>query len=211
VRRAFTQTAEPAPKPGVGCGPLISPSRNPHLAFPEIETTQEIDGGMSTITLANLVTHERIATGLRAVRKGQVLDDLARMAATGTGLDERAILAAVSARADLTTFGIGRGLALPHATVGGLQQPVGAFARLETPVDFGALDEMPADLVMLILAPEGEDSLLLRALACAARRLRDREVAAKLRGAANAEALHIVLTSDAWRGRGLVKDLKSAA
>jgi hypothetical protein len=34
-------------------------------------------------------------------------------------------------------------------------------------------------------------------------RLRDRELAEKLRGAANAEALHVVLTSDTWRGKEL--------
>ena len=166
---------------------------------------------MSTITLADLITQERIAAGLRATRKGRVVRDLARMAATGTGLDERAIVTAVMARGDLTTFGIGRGIAIPHATVAGLQHPLAAFARLETPIDFSAVDEIPADLVMLILAPEGEDSLLLRALACAARRLRDREVAGKLRGGGNADALHIVLTSDAWRGRKPAKDSKTAA
>jgi PTS system nitrogen regulatory IIA component len=166
---------------------------------------------MSTITLANLVTRERIVARLRAARKGRVVRVLARLAAIGTGVDEQQIRAAVMAPGDLTTFGVGRGLALPHATVAGLRQPMGAFARLATPVDFGAFDGAPADLAMLILAPQGEDAMLLRALAHAARRLRDREVAERLRGAANAEALHIVLTSDAWRRQGLVKDLKIAA
>jgi PTS system nitrogen regulatory IIA component len=166
---------------------------------------------MATIKLADLVTQERIATGLRATRRGGVVRALARLTAPGTAVTEQQIGAAVMARGDLTTFGIGRGLALPHAAVADLRQPLGAFARLETPVEFGAFDGAPADLVMLILAPQGEDSLLLRALACAARRLRDREVAEKLRGAGNTEALHIVLTSDVWRGQGLVKDLQIAA
>jgi PTS system nitrogen regulatory IIA component len=88
---------------------------------------------------------------------------------------------------------------------------VAVFARLGARVDFGAADGNPADLVMLILAPEGEDTTLLRALSSVARRLRDREVAEKLRGATDAEALHVILTSDAWRGQELVKDLKIAA
>ena len=36
--------------------------------------------------------------------------------------------------------------------------------------------------------------------ACAARRLRDPDVAARLRSADGAEAIHAVLTTDAWRG-----------
>jgi PTS system nitrogen regulatory IIA component len=128
-----------------------------------------------------------------------VVQALARVAAAETGLDDERIKDAVRARGDLTSFGVGRGIALPHGTVRGLRQPVAVFARLERPVDFGAADGRPADLVMLILAPEGGDATLLRALAWAARRLRDRDVAEKLRGAAGAEALHIVLTSDVWR------------
>ena len=166
---------------------------------------------MSGIALASLVTPQRVIARLRASRKQQVLRTLARVAAAESGLDAKEIKDAVARRGDLTSFGIGRGLALPHATVAGLRQPVAVFARLDARVDFGAADGNPADLVVLILAPEGEDTTLLRALSSVARRLRDREVAEKLRGATDAEALHVILTSDAWRGQELVKDLKIAA
>jgi PTS system nitrogen regulatory IIA component len=166
---------------------------------------------MSTIILADLVAQERIVARLGAASKGRVVRALAHLVASDAGLGEQEIRDAVHVRGDLTTFGIGRGLALPHATVAGLRRPLAAFARLEKPVDFGALDGTPADLVMLILAPQAEDGMLLRALACAARRLREREVAEKLRGAANAEALHIVLTSDAWRAPEPVAGSKIAA
>jgi nitrogen PTS system EIIA component len=112
---------------------------------------------------------------------------------------------------DLTSFGLGRGLAIPHASVTGLPKALGAFAQLETPVDFGAADGQPADLVLLILAPEGKDSMLLRALSCVARRLRDREVAAKLRSADTAEAVHMILTTDSWHGRELVENSQPGA
>jgi nitrogen PTS system EIIA component len=154
---------------------------------------------ISGMTLANLVTPERVIPHLRAALKAQVLQALAHVAAAETGHDEKRIMDAVRARGDLTSFGIGRGIALPHGTVSGLGQPLAVFARLGAPVDFGAADGRPADLAMLILTPEGEDATLLRALALAARRLRDREVAEKLRGATGAEALHVVLTSDVWR------------
>jgi nitrogen PTS system EIIA component len=166
---------------------------------------------MSVLTLADLVTPERIVPSMRAARKREVVQALARLVGDETGPDEKHARDAVLARGDLTSFGIGRGLAIPHATVPGLPQPLGVFARLETPVDFGAADSRPADLVMLVLAPEGQDTMLLRALSCAARRLRDPEVAEKLRGATSAEAAHVILTSDAWRGRDLVPDRKLAA
>jgi nitrogen PTS system EIIA component len=166
---------------------------------------------MSRISLADLVTPERVMPRLQAARKHHVVQALARLAGDETGLDDNHISDTVLARGDLTSFGIGRGVAIPHATMPALAQPYGVFARLETPVNFGAVDGRPADLVLLILAPEGKDTMLLRALSRAARRLRDLEVTEKLRGATSAEALYIVLTSDAWRGREVAADWKRAA
>jgi PTS system nitrogen regulatory IIA component len=36
-----------------------------------------------------------------------------------------------------------------------MKRITGIFARLETPVDFEALDDQPVDLLFLLLAPEG--------------------------------------------------------
>jgi PTS system nitrogen regulatory IIA component len=115
------------------------------------------------------------------------------------------------ARDDLTTFGVGRGVAIPHGTVPGIAKPLGAFARLKRPVDFGAADGCAADLVFLLLAPESDPSILLRALSCVARRLRDREVVEHLRVETGTDAIHVILTSDSWRGHDPHPDWKHAA
>jgi hypothetical protein len=65
-------------------------------------------------------------------------------------------------------------------------------------------------LLALILSPGGDATALLRALACAPRRLRDRDVAERLRAAVGAEAVHAVLTSDGWRGEVDEQDLRGA-
>jgi PTS system nitrogen regulatory IIA component len=65
--------------------------------------------------------------------------------------------------------------------------------------DFGASDALPVDLVFLLLYSDVDDTTHLRSLACVVRRLRDREVAARLRKADSAEAIYAVLTSDIWR------------
>jgi mannitol/fructose-specific phosphotransferase system IIA component len=101
---------------------------------------------------------------------------------------------------DLTTFGVGRGIAIPHAIVDGIATPVGAFARLKQLIDFDAVDGQPADLVFLILAPATGADMLLLALACVARRLQDREVTVRLRAETSSEGAHVILTADSWRG-----------
>ena len=62
------------------------------------------------------------------------------------------------------------------------------------PVDFAAVDELPVDLVFMMLSPVGAGAEHLKALARVSRRLRDRGFAAKLRGAGSPDALYALLT-----------------
>lgn len=166
---------------------------------------------MSRILMADLITAELIFPGMHASNKRSVIEKLSRLAASSAGLDDKVVATALLSRGDLTTFGVGRGVAVPHATVPGVSHPLGAFARLKKPIDFGAADGRPADLVMLLIAAQGQDGILLRAVSSVARRLRERDVAANLRAAISLEATHIILTTDVWRGRDLVFHRKLAA
>ncbi|MBM1173525.1 PTS sugar transporter subunit IIA [Microvirga arabica] len=124
---------------------------------------------------------------------------MSHVAAGEVCLDRCTVQQAVVARGEHSTFGFGRGVAIPHAMLSGLEHPLGVFARLRPAQDFGAADGIPSDLAFLLLSPEGDDPTHLRALACVVRRLRDPEVAECLRSADDAEALYTLLTSDAWR------------
>jgi PTS system nitrogen regulatory IIA component len=128
-----------------------------------------------------------------------VISHLSHVAAEEVSLNPCTVQQAVAARGEHSTFGFGRGIAIPHAPLSGLKQPVGFFTRVWPAQDFGAADGLLSDLAFLLLSPEGDDSTHLRALACVVRRLRDPEVAECLRSADDAEALYTLLTSDAWR------------
>ncbi len=78
--------------------------------------------------------------------------------------------------------------------VGDLDRLYALFARLETPIDFDAIDEQPVDLICVLLAPETAGADHLKALARVSRLLRDRAICEKLRGTDSAEAIHALLT-----------------
>ena len=86
---------------------------------------------------------------------------------------------------------------LPMAT--GLDHVVGVFARLVEPIEFGAIDEMPVDLVFLLLSPPDAGVDHLKALASVSRQLRDRSFVAKLRGAGSEDALYALLVGGETR------------
>ena len=70
----------------------------------------------------------------------------------------------------------------------------GFFARLATPIDFQAVDNLPVDLVFLLLSPPDAGADHLKALAGVSRTLRDRNTVAKLRGARSKDAIYALLT-----------------
>jgi PTS system nitrogen regulatory IIA component len=97
-------------------------------------------------------------------------------------------------RERLGTTGVGHGIGIPHGKLPELDRLYGLFARLETPIDFDAIDEHPVDLIFVLLAPETAGADHLKALARVSRLFRDRAVCEKLRGTDSAEAIYALLT-----------------
>lgn len=143
---------------------------------------------------ADLIAREAVVHGLRAPSKRVALTRLAERAAALAGLPPAAVVAAVLDREKRGTTAFGGGTAIPHVRVG-VAAPLAVIARLDSPLEFGALDAVPVDLVVLLLAPRGAGAGHLRALACLSRMLRDVRLVAQLRGAADADALHALISA----------------
>ena len=80
--------------------------------------------------IADLMTPRGVVAQLRAPTKRQVLQELARRAATMTGLPDKRIYDALAERERLGTTGIGTGVAVPHCRLPELTRLYGMFARL---------------------------------------------------------------------------------
>lgn len=145
----------------------------------------------------DLITPEGVVASLRVSSKKQALQELSKRAAELTGQQERAIFEVLTERERLGTTGVGNGIAIPHGKLAGLDRLHGLFARLQTPVDFDAIDDQPVDLICLLMAPETAGADHLKALARVSRLLRDRAVCDKIRGSENPEAIYALLTESA--------------
>jgi PTS system nitrogen regulatory IIA component len=73
----------------------------------------------------------------------------------------------------------------------------GLFMRLETPVDYDAVDGQPVDLLFALLAPADSGSEHLQALARVSRLLRQAELRQQLRQARTSDALYALLVQPA--------------
>jgi nitrogen PTS system EIIA component len=142
----------------------------------------------------NLISPEFVFAHMKAANKKTVLQELSDKAALLTGLTPARIFDTLDERERLGSTGMGRGIAIPHGHLDGVERITGGFAQLSAPVDFESIDEQPVDLIFLLLAPLGAGADHLKALARVSRLLHNQSLCDKLRAAADAAALYALLT-----------------
>lgn len=135
---------------------------------------------------------EAVAT-VRADSKAAIFDRVADRFAKVYDLDRKNVLERIEEREQLGSTGFGRGVAIPHARIEGLNRPVAVFLRLDSPVDFDSADDMPVDFVFGLLSPLAAGAAHLHALAAISRIMRDDRMHEALIRAPGAEALYGLL------------------
>ncbi|MBP1805219.1 PTS sugar transporter subunit IIA [Rubellimicrobium aerolatum] len=144
--------------------------------------------------LAEILRPDGVKVMATSPSKRRLLQDLAEMAHGCWGLDPARVNESLLDREALGPTGVGRGVALPHARLPGVDRVRGLFLRLERPLDFDAVDRQPVDLVFCLLAPSGSGVEHLKALALVSRTLRDAAICSKLRANSDPATLHTILT-----------------
>ena len=127
--------------------------------------------------------------------KTAIIAQLAARFAGVYGLDRALVQMRIEERERLGSTGYGRGVAIPHARLAGLDMPVAVFLRLKSPVVFDAADDMPVDLVFGLLSPDHAGAVHLHALAAISRMMRDDGMHRALSQALSDEALFGLLSN----------------
>ncbi|MEL6921989.1 MAG: PTS IIA-like nitrogen regulatory protein PtsN [Pseudomonadota bacterium] len=145
--------------------------------------------------MTDLLSRNRVTTGMKVKSKKQLLQNLAAIAARDTGFSEEAILNVLIEREHLGSTGVGNGVAIPHGKLPNFQGIIGAFATLATPLDFDAIDDQPVDVVFMLLAPEGSGAEHLKALSRIARVLKQQSLLGQLRQMNDPDVAFALLTT----------------
>lgn len=151
------------------------------------------------LTLSDLLTADRVGVCLRVDDKADALGAIVRLVAGAEAVHDAARLEAdVRTREAQMSTGVGKGLALPHARTPAVAESVAAFATLDPPVDFDAIDGEPVRLVFLLAGPEGDRARHLRLLSRVSRLMADPGLRALLYDATEPdEALSALRDSEA--------------
>jgi PTS system nitrogen regulatory IIA component len=146
--------------------------------------------------IIDLLTPARVVADARASSKKRLMEQLANwLNDDGAPETERAIFDSLVRRERLGSTGLANGVAIPHGRSPAIQRAVGAFVRLAEPLDFGALDGKPVDLVFALVVPEHFTDQHLMFLAELAERFSDTAVLARLRAARDAGQLYDILSA----------------
>jgi Kef-type K+ transport system membrane component KefB/mannitol/fructose-specific phosphotransferase system IIA component (Ntr-type) len=110
--------------------------------------------------------------------------------------------AAVSLREEMISTGMEQGIAVPHARLAGLSNPVFTFGRSLKGVEWNTPDGLPAKLIFLILTPDQDtDDMQVKLLASIARTLDNEKVRVQMLQARDCDEMLRVFTAALRRDR----------
>jgi len=144
--------------------------------------------------LSEIFNPQLIISNLKAHDKKGALEELSQIITEqNPSLNKRAVLQVLLEREKLGTTGIGDGIALPHGKLAELSNLLISFGRSIDGLDFDSIDEQPAYLFFLLLAPENSAGMHLTALAKISRMLKDGNFRQRLMGAKTRKEIYKVI------------------
>lgn len=147
--------------------------------------------------IADLLDIRAISAELSSNKKVEVLAEMVELLRrVQPDLDTAELLTVLIDREELGSTGIGDGVAIPHGKLKGLDRLLMAFGRKQSGIDFDSMDNRPAHLFFLLLAPESEATLHLKALARISKLLRKEDVRRQLLDAPDPATLLSILSQE---------------
>lgn len=150
------------------------------------------------MTLGNLLTVKQIIPEMKSTERWSAIVELIDLL-TGIGkinpADKETVLAALRAREETMSTGIGFGIAIPHASSDRVGEVVAAFGRSSAGIEFDSLDNAPVKFIVLFVVPKDQFQTHLRTLAAIAKFLNDRGVRDHLATAASPEEILAIFES----------------
>jgi len=158
----------------------------------------------------HLLSRDSVVCNARARSKKHALDILSQLLAeAAAGIRAGEIFEILVGRERLGCTALGEAVAIPHGRTAGIEDNVGAFLKLQEPIDFDAPDGEPVDLIFGLLMPERCGDANLAELRELAAKLANPELQRQLRRARDPESLYDLLTGmDKSRSEAIAKPLR---
>ncbi len=146
--------------------------------------------------IAPLIRPEHVVVDVDAASKKRLFELTGQLFQSSCGISASEVFDSLFSREKLGSTALGYGIAIPHGRIKGLKDTACACLRLKTPIDFDAPDNLPVDLIFVLLAPATATDLHLQILGELAQMLSDPGFRERLRQAPDAATLRALI--EAW-------------
>jgi PTS system nitrogen regulatory IIA component len=145
--------------------------------------------------ISEILAPDRVVCNISINSKKAALETLAGMIASADPeISQTEVFESLIARERLGSTGLGQGIALPHGRRKGGVHTLAAFMRLQTPIQYDAIDQKPVDLLFALLVPEASTNEHLDILSKLATRFSDQAIVNSIRSCETAGAIYMILT-----------------
>lgn len=136
-----------------------------------------------------------IMTNVKAKTAQEVLEIISQEVSIISSLTPTTIFTRLLQKEKEQSSGTGNGVALPHMRLINANKPISILMTLAEKIDFNAADNMPVDIVYLLISPRADGTLHLQRLSTISRILKNEILCNKMRKAKNADDLRDLMTA----------------
>lgn len=149
------------------------------------------NNGCLCMLLTEILQPDCIKVPLEAAAKQEAIYELVDLLCQRCDIEAvDALKRAVWDRETTRTTGIGHGIAIPHGKAAGCPRLCMAIGRPAQPIDFGAIDNKPVELIILLASAPDQTGPHIQALARISQMLTQADILAGMMSATTADQIH---------------------
>ncbi len=148
--------------------------------------------------IGDLLTVDRIICNADLSSKKRAIELISELFSRSIGAEatSKKVFESLINREKLGSTGLGKGIAIPHARLEGLNNAIGILIKLKKSISYDAIDGEPVDIMFALLVPEHYTDEHLNILAILAEMFSDNDLCNLLRLNTTAEPMLKLL--DDW-------------
>ena len=148
--------------------------------------------------LKEYIAESRVFCAVKTTDKAELINKMVDMMKESLPkLDKDIAIHNLLEKEGVFSTGVGNGIAIPHAVVPGIDKTHLSVAQLQTSIDYNSVDNVPVQLIFMLLSPEGRTHEHIKLLARIARLCFHHEFVDQMQKAkTNAELYGMIVEED---------------
>ncbi|MEX2353250.1 MAG: PTS sugar transporter subunit IIA [Gammaproteobacteria bacterium] len=144
--------------------------------------------------ISEILSPDRVECNVEINSKKAALEHLAGLIASADPeITQSEVFESLIAREKLGSTGLGHGIGLPHGRRKGGARTIAAFIKIDTGVQYDAIDQKPVDLFFALLVPEESTEEHLNILSRLAQMFSNNELVGNIRSCETVDCIYDIL------------------